>query len=444
MRDIGLFLVTGYCCMAGLTRPMVGMLAYIAFSLAAPYSLTWGPARTFPHVLLIAMCTIVGIFLSGERKSFPRQKEAFAFVGLWIVFGISTLSAFRPAAALPGFLSISKSFLMVLLSTILINNEQRVCLLARVIALSLGFYGLKIGLFVLRTGGQGAVFGPDNSFLEANNSLGMALAMNVPLLFYVAKTDSLRWIRRIARAMLVCSYPAVIGTFSRGAWLGLAAATSLLVWKSKHHVLAVVAASLLLVTSPLWISYVISEQVAQRYDTLKNYEEDGSAESRFWNWTFCTRVGLGNPVIGAGFNFYSPEAYAIYYPEFRDKYPDKVWSCHNTWLSMLAEHGLSGFFLWFVLLGSAFCTLRQLKKRARERAELLWLSKLCPVMQIAIASYAVSSTFVDVGYYEGVYFMIVVVIGMKEVVRRQQASMSLMPTALQVVAPHDGIVAVRN
>src|SRR6185295_14138787 len=107
-------------------------------------------------------------------------------------------------------------------------------------------------------------------------------------------------------------------------------ATIFLVLKSKHRILSIVAAGVLALSSPLWISRVTSEQIAQRYDTLKNYEDDGSANSRFWNWTFCSRVGLANPLAGAGFNFYSPAAYQVYYPEFLDKYPDKVWSCHNT------------------------------------------------------------------------------------------------------------------
>jgi len=316
---------------------------------------------------------------------------------------------------------------MVFVAMFVINTEQRLRLLARVVALSIGFHALKIGLFVIRTGGQAAVFGPENSFLEANNSLGMALAMNVPFLFYIAKTDSILWVRRIAYLMLAFSYPAVIGTFSRGAWLGLAAASGSLVLKSKHRILSIVAAGVLTLSSPMWISYMTSEQISQRYDTLKNYEEDGSANSRFWNWTFCSRVGLANPLAGAGFNFYSPAAYQIYYPEFLEQYPGKVWSCHNTWLTMFAEHGLPGLFLWLSLLGSTLFGVRHLAAREGSQGRGAWLIDFSHMIQVSLVSYAVSSTFLDVGYYEGLYFVLVIAIAMKEVVRRYAEQVSTIP-----------------
>lgn len=431
-RDILLFLITTYCSVVALKRPFFGLLAYVCYSLLAPHSLTWGPASTFSHVLVIGVCTIVGFFLSAERKNLPRDRELFFLVALWATFGFSTIFAFRPAEAFSFFQLISKSLLMVFIAISLIDSEERVRMLARVIAFSIGFYALKIGLFVIRTGGQGAVYGPDNSFLLANNSLGMALAMNVPFLFYLAKMESGPWLRRIAAAMLVFSYPAVIGTFSRGAWLGLAVATVLLVLKSKHRVLGIIFSILLVMSSPLWISNLVSEQIAARYGTLKDYEEDGSAISRFWNWDFCTRVGLSNPLTGGGFYLYSPEAYVKYFSEFFEHYPDKVWSCHNTWLAMLAEHGLPGFVLWIGLLGSALLSLRQLKMREHNSGPQNLVTNFSDMLQIALASYMVTSTFVDVGYYEGLYFALVMVIAMKEVARRQRLETSALPLTAEL------------
>jgi probable O-glycosylation ligase (exosortase A-associated) len=252
----------------------------------------------------------------------------------------------------------------------------------------------------------------------------MALAMNVPFLFYVARTEVVPWFRRIAQAMFVLSYPAVIGTFSRGAWLALAATTTLLVLKSKHRVLAIFFIVMVALASPMWISHVVSDQIADRYSTLKNYEEDQSANSRFWNWEFCTRVGLGNPLYGGGFYLYSREAYNTYLPEFLSRFRGKVWSCHSTWLSMLAEHGMPGFILWIALLGSAIYSLRQLRRSAYSTGERTWLTDFCYMLQVGLASYMVSSTFVDVGYYEGIYYALVMVIVMKEIARRQMSEAS--------------------
>jgi hypothetical protein len=103
------------------------------------------------------------------------------------------------------------------------------------------------------------------------------------------------------------SYPATICTFSRDAWLALAGATGLIILKSKYKVF-ILAAALVLV--PMSFS-LLPERVVNRYDNLQNYEQEQSAQSRFWSWTFCTRVGLGNPLSGGGFDYYSLQAYVL-------------------------------------------------------------------------------------------------------------------------------------
>ena len=134
---------------------------------------------------------------------------------------------------------VSKILLMVVLSTIIINNKRRLDALVRVIALSLGFYGMKAGFFSIVTGGHFTVFGPERSFLEANNAIGLALAMNVPVLFYTAKLEPDRRLRLLMMTMWALSFPAVVCTFSRGAWLGLAAASTFMVAQSRHKLLVI-------------------------------------------------------------------------------------------------------------------------------------------------------------------------------------------------------------
>src|SRR5215510_3298111 len=103
--------------------------------------------------------------------------------------------------------------------------------------------------------------------------------------------------------MMVFSYPAVVCTFSCGAWLGLAAATLMIVLRSKHKFFIAPALGVLaIILLPL-----LPQRVLSRYNDLANYEEEASAQSRLWNWEFCTRVGMAHPLAGGGFNYYSIE-----------------------------------------------------------------------------------------------------------------------------------------
>ena len=73
----------------------------------------------------------------------------------------------------------------------LINSPYRLKALVWVIALSLGFYGVKGGIFTATTGGGYQVRGPEGSFISGNNEIGLALAMTAPLLYFLSRqTDS--------------------------------------------------------------------------------------------------------------------------------------------------------------------------------------------------------------------------------------------------------------
>jgi putative inorganic carbon (hco3(-)) transporter len=407
MRDLLLLTLTASCVLLAVRRPVHGIIAYVSYSFLAPHSFAWGIAQTFPHVHVIALGTLAGLISTGWRQ-LPRQRETFLLLALWGAFAASTVFAIESERAMTQLFDVSKVLLMVFVSLYLIDSAQKLRWLVRAIALSIGFYGFKIGLFVITTGGQEAVFGPSASFLEANNSLGMALAVNVPLLFYLSTIEESVWLRRLIITMLGLSYPAVLGTFSRGAWVALATVTLFIMIKSKKRFLAIAFIGFFVVSSPLWFSRVFSAQMSSRFDTLRNYEDDSSAQSRFWNWEFCARVGIARPLQGAGFDYYSLRAYATYFPEFLERWPGKVWSCHNTWLSIFSEHGLLGLSVWLWLLACFWSSLRRLRRLAPTKESTEWLLPYSSMLEAALVAYVVSGIFLDVAYFELYYFLIVV------------------------------------
>lgn len=423
MRDILLLIITGSISLTALGRPLVGLFGFIAYSIVAPHSQVWGIARTIPHAELIIICTLVGYFLSGEPKKFPLGRETILLFGLWCTFAISTIFALSPKDALEKFEYVSKILFVVFVSTAMINDEHRFRMLLLTIALSLGLYGLKGGLFVLRTGGNSQVFGPDQSFLTANNAIGLALAMNVPFLYYFIKACTRRWLSWLMKAMLVLSYPAIVCTFSRGAWLGLAAGTTLLALKSRQKLLTLVMLGLLGLTSPIWYSVVVSDRMANRYETLVNYEQDESAESRLWSWEFCKRVGLSRPLTGGGFEFYTPTTYQEYFPEFVEYWSHKLahvlyWSCHSMWLTVLGEHGVVAFLLWIALFICCFLSFRRMRSDAVRYAALSWLTPYADMLQVGFIVYMISGTFLDVAYFDVFFQLVGAVISANEISKR--------------------------
>src|SRR5262249_48366683 len=414
MRDILLIAIVVLCCFVALGRPVFGILAFIGFGFLNPQSMTWGVGQTFRHSLFVSLSTIVGYFLCSEPKRFPSQRESLLLLALWSVFAVSTVFAIYPDLSLERLIYVSKILLMVFLATSLINTEHRLHLALYAIALPVGFFGLKGGLFAVATGGSYIVMGPEGSFIASNNAIGLALDMNIPLLLYLSKIETRRWLREIMRAMLILSYPAIICTLSRGAWLGLATVTLLIILKSKYKSFLVPLTGILAIILLPLLPQMLPERVMNRYDDLANYQEEASAQSRFWNWEFCKRVGLANPLTGGGFEFQSTETYALYFPEFMARWPGKNWTCHSTWYLIFGAQGFPGLVLLLSLIGSCFISLRYIGSYGTTHADVSWVCQCADMLQIAFCSFIVVGTFYDAVAFDMFYYLVGIVILLKE------------------------------
>lgn len=422
MRDIALVMMVFAGAVVAFRKPVYGMLIFIAFGIVNPQAFTWGFGKTFPLAQITAIATISGYLLSTDVKRFPRQRETWMLIGIWIFFAISTIDAIIPdrgwisELAAKRFIYVTKILFMIGLSMSLLYTKERIQLLMKVIALCIGLFAIKGGLFSIATGFTGIVWGPPRTFLHANNSIGLAMAMNVPLLFYLSKLETNTWIRRLMFVMLVFSFPAVLGTFSRGAWLGLTAATGLIILKSKYKVLIGMASLVfILVFLPMLTLDIMPDRIQKRFGDLVNYEEEASAESRFWNWELCWRVGKANPLTGEGFNYYRRSIYPQYFPEFIEKYGRyKAWSCHSMWLTIFGEHGIPAFILWVILLISSFLSLRKVQRFSRRNPDLQWLENYAWMIQLSFIVYAIVGTFLDTAYFDVYYQLIGVTILLKQ------------------------------
>jgi probable O-glycosylation ligase (exosortase A-associated) len=423
MRDLLILVLTVLFAVVALRKPMVGVLVYVGFSILGPQSYAWGIGRTFSHSQIIGVATIVGYFFSSEQKRLPLKREARLILALWVLFAVSTCFALYPELAVDKLIFVSKVLFMVFLCTAIVNTQERLHALVLTVALSLGFYGAKLGFFVLATGFQQKAFGPEGTYLFQENAIGIALAANLALLAYLFRVERARWLRWAVTCMMFLTYPAVIGTFSRGAWLSLAASSFLLLLNSRRKIVAILLILGLVAGVVVAGGLIVSDRLVARWNDLVNWQEDGSAQSRFWNWEFGLRVGLARP-LGGGFELYSIEAYEQYFPEFLVQWPGKVWVCHSMWMEVMAEHGVLGFLLWISLMVSCLLSLRRLRLVAKHQRTQARVGELASMLVVAFASFIIGGTFLDVAYHELIWQLITMVIVAKNVWRQgTQAAM---------------------
>jgi probable O-glycosylation ligase (exosortase A-associated) len=432
MRALILLGIILVCAAIALRRPCFGVLTFVWLGFFNPQSMTWGGA---PFSLIMALSAFVGYFFSSEPKRFPLQAESVLLIVLWGVFGFTTMFAIYPDRALNDLIFVSKILAMVLLSICVITSDERLQSLVRVIALSLGYYAVTGFLFVIVSGGNSIVFGPQGSFLEANNMIGLALVMNLPLLAYLIEHEDKPWLRGICRLMLLCSFPTVIFTYSRGAWLGLAVVGVLLVLRSRYKIRIAAAGAFFALFLLPFAGELVPEHLERRYEDLENYQTETSAQMRFGSWAYCWRVAVAHPIFGGGFNHYSTATYERYAPEFLDKYGGKTrWrmtNCHSAWFTVISEHGFPGFILWVGLGTLSFFSLSSIRAQTAARLDMLWMYNLAGGLQIALVGFVVVGSFIDAAYFDMLYYMVAIAVIMKEILAYSPTAVSV-PQAVTV------------
>jgi putative inorganic carbon (hco3(-)) transporter len=275
-----------------------------------------------------------------------------------------------------------------------------------VLAASVGFYGIKGGLFVLATGGAYKVFGPDQTFIGDNNAMALALVMAVPLLRYLQLHSVNKWAKRGCLAGLVLCVISALGSYSRGALLALLAMGVFLWVKGKNRGVMLLFAALAL---PL-ISFMPDEWM-DRMNTIKDYDEDRSALGRISAWWMAWNLARDRFPIGGGFEIWSDSAFAKYSPT-----PEFVHAAHSIYFQVLGEHGFVGLFLFLCIFFAAFLTGSSIIRLAKAVPELVWAVDLAKMCQVSLIAFAVGGAFLSLSYYDFPYYIAAVMVVLKRLV----------------------------
>src|SRR3989442_413796 len=324
MRDYLLAVIIIASLPIGIFRPYYGSLIYAWISYMYPHLLAWSFVQTWPVGKVAAIGTLIGAVFNHDGDVSPlRERENILMIVLLLVFAWSSIFAFYPENAWTDWQNMAKIILMALLTSTLLTNQKRVRYFLLVVAFSLGFYGVKGGVFSFVTGGEQRVWGPEPSIIGANNALGLALNMCLPILWYLAKDTQPVWLKRALRVSFFLTIPSIMFTYSRASVLGLASVLLALVLKGKRKFLVI---SLILAAGILVVGFLPDKWLNRQHSTVE-YEKDSSAMSRLGTWEFSWRVAVDRPLTGGGFGFYSEETFAKYFPEFLDRF-GSYWNSH--------------------------------------------------------------------------------------------------------------------
>ncbi len=393
-----------------LRNPVMGIYAWVWLSMMNPHRATFGFARSMPFAYIVAIATVIGVLAHNrDRRPVPMTAPTIAllFLLFWMTF-TSFFSIADSSLVLERWIFVFKSQVMIFLTLILIRGRQQVDRLIWVIVVSIGFYGVKGGIYTVATGGSGRVWGPPG-LLEGNNELAVALVMMVPLMVYLLQVSTHKLIRIGLMVSIATTALAILGSQSRGALLAIVVMGFFLALKGKRPVLMSLVISTLLVA----VIAFMPDAWTQRMDTIQSYEGDGSAMSRIYTWRTLFNCALDRPFVGAGFVSDNIEVFRRYAP--RDAqfahFDGLVLVAHSIYFQMIGEHGFVGLMLFLTVGVITWVKASQLSKATRDCPDFgAWVPLLMPMLQVGIIGYAVGGAFLSLAYLDLVYYLPAIVI----------------------------------
>jgi probable O-glycosylation ligase (exosortase A-associated) len=271
------------------------------------------------------------------------------------------------------------------------------------------------------------VLGPGTSKIGANNAIGLALNMCLPLLLYMAREEQ-GWRKRLLQVMFFLTIPAVMFTYSRASAFTMAAILLVIVLRSRYRLLFISTFVLI----GMAVAPFIPGRWVARQQTVFTYEEDTSAMSRVDNWRVCWRLALDYPITGAGFQFFTTEIFAKYGPEFLLKYDGRVWDTHNIFFGILTCHGFPGLIAFVLMILCCLLSCSRLKRQVRNRPDLKWVATYAEMIQLSLLAFLLNGMFVNMEYFDLPYHWVAVVATLKVIVARE---LSVSPIEDHSLAP---------
>ena len=399
MRDLIIAPIIVALCLIALRRPWIGVLGWTWISLMNPHALSWH-LSSLPVAAAMAGTTLLGALFTRDPRSFRISAEMWVLIAFMCWMTITLTLAFDFDDSFTMWKRVMKIDFMVLVTIVLLHTRRQLVAFIWVVAASVGFYGIKGGLFTLATAGSYRVWGPTGTYIEGNNELALALVIVTPLLRFLQLQTRSKWIRYgLTAAMLLC-VAAALGSHSRGALLAIGAMAMALWWFGGRQIgilLSIIAAAAA-------AYFFMPEEWFSRMHTISEYQDDGSAMGRINAWTMTWNLARDR-FFGGGFEIYNATLYALYAPN-----PDSVLVAHSIYFQVLGEHGFVGLALFLALWILVWWQAGKLRKSGRARPETRWVAELGAMCQVSLIGYAVGGAFLSLAYFDLPYNLLIMVV----------------------------------
>jgi probable O-glycosylation ligase (exosortase A-associated) len=405
MRDLLVFGVVLISLPLAFRRPFFGLLLFSWLAYMRPQDLCWGFAREMRFSFFAGLTMIAGWYAheQGVRPFARWDTRTRLMVVLLLLVGISYVLARDHGQEQTRYLvEFLKIMVVALFTSGQVDSRQRLRILVWTIALCLGFYGVKSGLFGVLSGGSKILRGP-GGMLEDNNDFALGLVMNIPLLWYLGISERAKYVWIGTRVGVALTVLAVLLTHSRGAFLALAAMTLWIAWRSRRLVQA--GAALLVIAGVA--AAVTPQHVWDRIASIGEGAQESSAGARIAAWRTALRMIEDHPVFGVGIRSFHRRYGEYSVVPMRD--PTQGYVAHNSYLQIWAESGTPALLCYLVLLASVFVVCGRVQRMALRRSDMAWALDYARMLEATTVAFLVGATFLNRGHFDLIYHWLALV-----------------------------------
>jgi O-antigen ligase len=381
-------------------------VGYLLLELGRPQDLV--PALAPLHLPgAVSVLLMVALVLSGKIDLSDKQTR-------WFI-GFLALMALQVPLALNNYMALQATrymFMMFIVYLAIVTSVDKPSKFRTFITLWLGVH-LMLAIHGIAKHGRGI-----GGFLGDENDFAMTMNMVVPLSLFLALSE-----RNVTRKLLYVGLTgafvlATVSSFSRGGFVGLAAAV-LCCWARSPRKLRSAA---LIATLGLLVSLYAREGYVARLDSALE-DSTGTVEDRFHMWKFGWQMFLDNPIIGVG-----PDNFPVRFGEYEgtDKLHGvtRVWrAAHSLYFTLFPELGLVGgamFFMMLYYIRKDLARIRQLSRQRLVGSETATaVLPLAHAMEASVVGFLVSSLFISTLYYPNFWVAMGFVVALRRIATRE-------------------------
>lgn len=428
MRDAVIFIIIMGLLPLCFLQPHLGVMLWTWLSISNMHREVYGFAHTFSFNLVITAVTLATWIVSREPKRITVTGLTWmiGIFGAWMTF--STVDALVPAYSWPLWERHFKTLILVFVVMGLINTRVRIHSLIFAIVLALGYWGFKGGVFAILTGGNYIVFGPENSPIEDNNHLAVALCMTLPLLNYLRLHSRAPWLRVTLMGVMGLCAIAIVATYSRGGAISLLALMIAMWWHGRYKIFLAGAGVLALSVGVMMLPAAYKERIG----TLNTIMEDESFKERLEVWGVAWRVAREDPWTGGGFACTEvPAVFQAYVIEPTDTVSRAV---HSVYFQLLSDVGFAGLFLYLAMMLTAWLMTRAIIRETKGVERLQWANDLARMLEVSFFVFLVGGGGLSLAYYDCMFVLLAVVSNLRMYVQLNAMPLRLRQNALRHVA----------